>query len=256
MMDSRRASGVSPSPVGEQSSVGQLASRAPTGISTLDRIIEGGLCPGDTIIVAGQPGTGKTTLGLQFLYHGATKYGENGVYASVIEGSDKLKRNAGRFGWDFDRLESEGKVSIVSLQQTMKAGVSTTLETVLEALHTIDAKRLVFDSLSALMSSFENRAEARSFLHIMLKFLESARCTTLMISEVPWGRKQLGTSFEEFLGDGLIILDSSFDNSRIRRRIYIPKMRGTEHRLEGYDYYITREGFTLAPTPIPPDKLR
>ncbi len=230
--------------------------RVQTGIPSLDKLIEGGLVRGDTSIVAGQPGTGKTTLGLQFLVYGAVKCGENGVYASVIESGEKLKRNALRFGWDLDVLEKEGKVQLVSLQSTMKAGVSTALETVLEALHTINAKRLVFDSLSALMTAFESTAEARSFLHIMLKFLEAANCTTLMISEVPWGRQQLGTNFEEFLGDGLIVLESSFDNSRVRRRIYIPKMRGTENRLEGYDYYITRDGFALAPTPIPPDRIR
>ncbi len=230
--------------------------RVQTGIPSLDKLIEGGLVPGDTTIVAGQPGTGKTTLGLQFLVHGAVKCGENGVYASVIESGEKLKRNARRFGWDLDVLEKEGRLQLVSLQSTMKAGVSTALETVLEALHTVKARRLVFDSLSALMTAFESTAEARSFLHIMLKFLEAANCTTLMISEVPWGKQQLGTNFEEFLGDGLIVLESSFDNSRVRRRIYIPKMRGTENRLEGYDYYITREGFALAPTPIPPDKIR
>lgn len=230
--------------------------RAQTGIPSLDKIIEGGLCRGDTIIVAGQPGTGKTTLGLQFLYHGATRCDENGVYASVIESGEKLKRNAKRFGWDLERLERERKLQIVSLQSTMKAGVSTALETVLESLHEINARRLVFDSLSALMTAFESQAEARSFLHIMVKFLEGANCTTLMVSEVPWGKRQLGTSFEEFLGDGLIVLDATFDNSRVRRRVYVPKMRGTEHRLEGYDYYITREGFSLAPTPIPPDKIR
>jgi len=230
--------------------------RVQTGIPSLDKLIEGGLVPGDTTIVAGQPGTGKTTLGLQFLVHGAVKCGENGVYASVIESGEKLKRNARRFGWDLDVLEKEGRLQLVSLQSTMKAGVSTALETVLEALHTVKARRLVFDSLSALMTAFESTAEARSFLHIMLKFLEAANCTTLMISEVPWGKQQLGTNFEEFLGDGLIVLESSFDNSRVRRRIYIPKMRGTENRLEGYDYYITREGFALAPTPIPPDNIR
>lgn len=238
------------------STLQQGEDRAQTGVPSLDKLIEGGLVKGDTTIVAGQPGTGKTTLGLQFLVHGAAKCGENGVYASVIESGEKLKRNARRFGWDLDLLEKEGKLQLVSLQSTMKAGVSTALETVLEALHTVNAKRLVFDSLSALMTAFESTAEARSFLHIMLKFLEAANCTTLMISEVPWGKQQLGTNFEEFLGDGLIVLESSFDNSRIRRRIYIPKMRGTENRLEGYDYYITREGFALAPTPIPPDKIR
>ena len=227
-------------------SIQEADDRVPTGISSLDKIIEGGLRRGDCVIVAGQPGTGKTTLGLQFLYHGATRCGENGVYASVIESGEKLKRNGLRFGWDFSRLEAENKLRLVSLQSTMKAGVSTALETVLEALHSMNAKRLVFES----------NAEARSFLHIMVKFLEAANCTTLMISEVPWGKQQLGTNFEEFLGDGLVILDASFDNSRVRRRVYIPKMRGTEHRLEGYDYYITRDGFSLAPTPIPPDKIR
>ena len=239
-----------------QQTVQPAGDRAAIGIPSLDKIIEGGLAKGDTIIIAGQPGTGKTTLGLQFLVHGATKCGENGVYASVIESGEKLKRNARRFGWDLDRLEKENRIQLVSLQSTMKAGVSTALETVLEALHSVNAKRLVFDSLSALMTAFESTAEARSFLHIMLKFLEAAGCTTMMISEVPWGKQQLSTNFEEFLGDGLIVLDASFDNSRVRRRIYIPKMRGTEHRLEGYDYYITREGFQLAPTPIPPDKIR
>jgi circadian clock protein KaiC len=234
----------------------QDVERVATGITNLDKIIEGGLCRGDTIILAGQPGTGKTTLGLQFLYYGATKVGENGVYASVIESGDKLKRNARRYGWDLNRLEKEGKLQLVSLQSTMKAGVSTALETVLESLHSINAKRLVFDSLSALMTAFESTAEARSFLHIMVKFLEGASCTTMMISEVPWGKRQLNTNFEEFLGDGLIVLDASFDDSRVRRRLYIPKMRGTDHRLEGYDYYLTREGFALAPTPIPPDKIR
>ena len=246
-METRRAS---------YSTLQQADDRASTGIPSLDKLIEGGLVKGDTTIVAGQPGTGKTTLGLQFLIFGATKCGENGVYASVIESGEKLKRNARRFGWDLDTLEKEGKLQLVSLQSTMKAGVSTALETVLEALHTVHAKRLVFDSLSALMTAFESTAEARSFLHIMLKFLEAANCTTLMISEVPWGRQQLSTNFEEFLGDGLIVLESSFDNSRVRRRIYIPKMRGTENRLEGYDYYITREGFAVSPTPIPPDKIR
>ncbi len=92
-------------------SVQESDDRVPTGIPSLDKIIEGGLRRGDCIIVAGQPGTGKTTLGLQFLYHGATRCGENGVYASVIESSEKLKRNGLRFGWDLNRLENEGNPS-------------------------------------------------------------------------------------------------------------------------------------------------
>src|SRR2546422_6788268 len=109
--------------------VQQNDERAQTGIASLDKIIEGGLARGDTIIVAGQPGTGKTTLGLQFLYHGAVRCGDNGVYASVIESGEKLKRNSRRFGWDLDRLGKEGRLQIVSLQCTMNARVSTSLQT-------------------------------------------------------------------------------------------------------------------------------
>src|SRR2546427_11440246 len=81
--------------------------RVPTGVPSLDKIIEGGLRRGDCVIVAGQPGTGRTTLGLQFLYHGATRCGENGVYASVIEIGDKLKRNGLILGWGLNRRENE-----------------------------------------------------------------------------------------------------------------------------------------------------
>src|SRR5256712_10481489 len=89
--------------------------RVPAGVPSLDKIIEGGLRRGDCIIVAGQPGTGKTALGLQFLSHGATRCGENGVYASVIESGEKLNRNGLRFGWDLNRLESVNKPRLVSL---------------------------------------------------------------------------------------------------------------------------------------------
>src|SRR5207245_9291894 len=97
MLDSRRANitGQIDKPVNTPTS-----NRVPTGIVSLDRIIEGGLCRGDTIIVAGQPGTGKTTLGLQFLYHGATKCGDDGVYAAVVERRDRVRCNCARVGSD------------------------------------------------------------------------------------------------------------------------------------------------------------
>src|SRR2546429_9809356 len=88
-------------------SIQESDDRVPTGVPSLDKIIEGGLRRGDCIIVAGQPGTGKTTLGLQFLYHGATRCGENGVYASVIESGEKIKRNDRRFEWEFNRFQKE-----------------------------------------------------------------------------------------------------------------------------------------------------
>ena len=82
-----------------------------SGIPSLDKILGGGLQSGDTILLAGQPGAGKTTLGLQFLYDGATRYDEPGIYVTFVESVSKLKRNALPFGWDLDALERSGKLS-------------------------------------------------------------------------------------------------------------------------------------------------
>jgi circadian clock protein KaiC len=84
--------------------------RVPTGIPSLDKIIDGGFNEGDTILVAGQPGAGKSTLGVQFIYNGAVKYNQTGVYVTFVESANKLKRNMLRFNWDLAKLEKKRKV--------------------------------------------------------------------------------------------------------------------------------------------------
>ena len=88
--------------------------RVPSGIDGLDAIIEGGFPRGSMILVAGNPGTGKTIFSAQFIYRGAVDYGEKGVYVSFAEGKKSFIDYMRRFGMDFERLEKEGKVRTVS----------------------------------------------------------------------------------------------------------------------------------------------
>jgi len=221
-----------------------------SGIPSLDKIIEGGLNEGDVILVAGQPGAGKSTLGVQFTYNGATQWNQAGVYATFVESASKLKRNMLRFNWDLDKLEKERKACFLDLVQTIgEKGVEVNLEAIMSAIKDLNAKRLVIDSLSAMMTYIQTKAEARSFVALMNRFLEDAKCTTLCTLEVPWGSSDIGMGFEEFMADGLIVLESSLEQFKVRRRLYIPKMRGVDHALDCYDFYITPEGISVSPIP-------
>lgn len=238
--------------MGPLSSKGALprSTVVPSGISSLDKVIEGGFNEGDTILVAGQPGSGKTTLGVQFLYNGATQHSQAGICATFVESATKLKRDMLRFNWDLGKLEQDRKISVLDLIQTIsEKGVEANLELIMAAIKDLDAKRLVIDSLSAMMTYIKTRDEARSFMAVMNRFIENAKCTTLYTLEVPWGTSQAGMGFEEFLADGFVVLESSLEDFKVRRRLYIPKMRGVNHGLDCHDFYITPEGITVSPIP-------
>ena len=221
-----------------------------TGISSLDKILGGGFNRGDTILVAGQPGAGKTTLGFQFLYNGATKYGENGVYVSFVESANKLKRDALRFGWDFEKLIKEKKVRFLDLIQAMgEKGVEANFSVMMSEIASVGAKRVVIDSLSAMTTYIETKADARTFIGVLNRFLEKAGCTSILLVEMPWGKSDIGSGFEEFLADGLIVLESTIDRFRVRRMLFVPKMRGADHDLSCYDFFISTDGIAVSPIP-------
>ena len=221
-----------------------------TGISSLDKILGGGFNRGDTILVAGQPGAGKTTLGFQFLYNGATKYGENGVYVSFVESANKLKRDALRFGWDFEKLIKEKKVRFLDLIQAMgEKGVEANFSVMMSEIASVGAKRVVIDSLSAMTTYIETKADARTFIGVLNRFLEKAGCTSILLVEMPWGKSDIGSGFEEFLADGLIVLQSTVDRFRVRRMLFVPKMRGCDHDLSCYDFFISTDGIAVSPIP-------
>ena len=221
-----------------------------TGISSLDKILGGGFNRGDTILVAGQPGAGKTTLGFQFLYSGVTKYEENGVYVTFVESVNKLKRDALRLGWDFEKLIREKKLRFLDLiQATGEKGVDANFAVMMAEIELTGAKRVVIDSLSAMTTFIETKADARTFVGMLNRFLEKAGCTSILLVEVPWGKSDIGSGFEEFLADGLVVLESAIDGFRVRRMLFVPKMRGCDHDLSCYDFFISTDGIDVSPIP-------
>ncbi|HID17673.1 TPA: ATPase, partial [Candidatus Bathyarchaeota archaeon] len=127
-----------------------LAFRVKTGVDGLDEVIEGGFLEGSLILLAGEPGVGKTVFSIQFLVKGV-ELGEPGVYAGFAEAKDALLENFSRhLGVDLAGL-SKDKLKILDYTAMRNSeGASAILEAILDEVKALKAERLVIDSFSAL----------------------------------------------------------------------------------------------------------
>lgn len=227
-----------------------MKDRVPFGIAELDNLIEGGLPRGCLIIIAGSPGAGKTILSAQFLYNGATLYNEKGIYACLSESRENFKNNMLGLGWDFNKLEEKGMVKVIELPTVVKLKVEDMINLIVEEVKRFKANRLVVDSLSALNLALGSRAEVRTVINLLVRLLKNIGCTTLMITEIPWGTTGIGMGIEEFIADGIILMESIVLGNRLERRLMILKMRSTSHDTRYYKLNIAKgSGIMLSTYP-------
>ena len=222
-----------------------MVERVKSGIDGMDRLVEGGFLKGDVILLAGNTGSGKTILSAQFIHEGAAKYGENGVYATFEENAETLKRNLLRFGFDLEKLESEGLIKVLDLEAIKGAGLSANIEFILNALREISAQRLVIDSLTAFLSACQEKFEYRTLMHLFYKILKKLGCTTVMTCSVPTGLETLGLGIEEFIADSVITLESMIHDGELKTRFLIRKMRGTNHSKKYHEVIIGGKGLEI-----------
>ena len=190
-----------------------MLERISTGITGLDSLIEGGIPKGFTVLIAGNPGTGKTVLTSQFLYDGLTK-NENGIYVSFSEADYSFYNNTTRLGMNFKEFQEQNKFSFLDFSAVTQQGIQDALEEVLATIIETNAKRIVIDSFTAIIQSFLNLNEARIALHVVLgKMLRAQGVTTMVIGEVPSGTSHIGSGFEEFVADGIIKLEPGMSNA-------------------------------------------
>jgi len=198
-----------------------------TAIEGLDKIITG-FPRGGLITVSGNPGTGKTALAGAFIYNGAVKFNEPGVYASFLEDEERFFDFMSGFGLDFRSLRDKGLFKYLAIPTLFEPGMSISIADILEAVESIGAKRLVIDSFTALSQMFKSPSEARVFLHSLLsKIARQMDCTTILIKEVQ-SEQAYEYGFEEFISDGVILLRREMIEDRLLREVRILKMRGSQ----------------------------
>lgn len=234
---------------GEQNS----SDRAATGIPGLDTVLGGGFPRGRMYLVEGDPGTGKTTLALQFLLEGARR-GEAGVYVALSETEEELRAVAASHGWSLDGLtivdlqsstDSLQAESQYTLFHPAEIELSDTTKAVLEEVERVQPKRVAFDSLS------EMRLLARDSLRyrrqvLALKSYFTTRDATVMLLDyesTPTGDRQLHS-----LTHGVIVLEQlAPEYGGERRRIRVQKLRGVKFRNGYHDMSIETGGLVVFP---------
>ncbi len=217
--------------------------RVLTGIPEFDRLVGGGFPKGSIILLAGDPGAGKTIFSATFLYKGATEFNEPGVYVCFAEDRETFLNNMSKLGMDFKRLMWERKIDVLDLSIGTEFEVQTILNKILNSLNSLKAKRLVIDSITAILVSLKSEVERRYLARLLYKIIKRVNCTAILIADKPWRQNIIGSEILEFVSDGIIIMETYYDASNfLRRRIQILKMRGTGHSLEAHEYVITSSG--------------
>jgi len=220
-----------------------------TGIDGLDILTDGGLPVGRTYLIAGESGTGKTIMSLQYVYRGA-EYGDSSVYITIDESPKHIIEDAYSLGWDLEKLMDENKLLMVEFTplfaDTMKIDAEKVLDEMKGLISQIDAKRLVIDPIAPLvlrgtevMDQMVAQMIVRNYIRRLITGLDDLNVTTLATSEIPTGTNMLSRyGVEEFLASGVIVLRLRRINGNFVRELYIRKMRGVNHSLNICNFVI------------------
>jgi circadian clock protein KaiC len=217
------------------------------GIPEMDRMLGGGILEGDSLLVAGPSGTGKSALATQFIAEGLRR-GEPGIMAIFEERPQDYTQRAGNFGLNLKKAEQKGKLEILYLRP-LDLSVDETMQEILDAIKRNNAKRLVIDSLvgfeMALAPSF--RAEFRESLYRMIGALTGAGITILSTVEVEDTFTELAFSHYaiSFLTDDIIRFRYVEIEGQLRKVMVVVKMRGGNHSKDIREYIITNKGVVV-----------
>ena len=224
--------------------------RLSIGIPELDQMMGGGIPLGDSLLVAGSSGTGKSAFGTTFIAEGL-RQGEPGIMAVFEERAEDVKRRAPNLGQDLQKAELDGTLKILYLRP-LDLSVDESLQAILDSIQEINAKRLVIDSLvgfeMALAPGF--RTDFRESLYRMMASVTGAGVTVLSTVELAEDFTEFRFSpyMVSFLADDIIRLRYVDIDGVLRRILTVIKMRDSQHSKDIREYEITKKGVVLTET--------
>ncbi len=206
-----------------------------THVEGLDKALGGGIPQGSTVLIAGTPGTMKTSLILWMMHENARQHGTKGLYISLEQDAESLRRGAARMG--MEELH-ESNIYLLDMGQLRKGlhrsegskdWVHILLEIVKEAVEATGYGVLCLDSLEALYALGEMKAPRREMFHF-LGALKELGLTTFIIAETPFGASRLTQWGEDFLCDGILHLRQvEVGDTEVQLRVRTIKMRWMDH---------------------------
>ena len=227
--------------------------RMPTGIAGLDDILGGGLIPQRLYLIEGSPGTGKTTLALQFLLEGVRR-GEPGLFVTLSESKAELRASAESHGWSLDELhifeltDIEGVVgpdANYTVFHPAEVELTSLTKAVLAEVERVGPVRVVFDSLSELRLIAQDPLRYRRQILEIKQFFVGRGCTVLLTDEDITGE---GDRQLQSLAHGVVMLEHlAPEYGGERRRLRVLKVRGMTYRGGYHDFRLVRGGLAIYP---------
>jgi len=224
-----------------------MLQRSPFGIDALDNMIDGGLVKGSSNIIEGAPGTGKTTLGVQYIINGIIKYKEPGLILTFEEFPAQYYHDALNFDWDLKKYEETGMLKIIfttpdsAVEELEEIGGK--LETTIDEM---GIKRCLIDSLTHFEYEAENEHDLREREFDFITSLKREGLTSLLLRE---NNNLLGQtnsiSQAPFISDSYFIMRYVEIESSISKALLVLKMRGSRHDKDIRQFSIDHTGIVI-----------
>jgi KaiC domain protein len=226
----------------------KLNSRITSGIIGLDEMIGGGFPAGHIVVAVGDPGTGKTTLALQYIAEGLYN-GEPGIYISIEEEKESIISTANSYDWDLEKHIRERKLALLKLDLSDIKTTARRMKSELpEIIKTLGARRLVIDSITLFSMTYDDPIERRLRLLGLINVIKKAGVTALFTAEVdPGTHLHSRDGIVEYAADGILSLQQSDSLKNAKLIMRVLKMRRTAHDRLYRPYEITGNGIVVDP---------
>jgi circadian clock protein KaiC len=232
--------------------------RISTGIAGLDRILEGGFPKGRSVLITGEPGTGKTIMALQFLAEGLA-HGEKCIYVAADEGPLDIIEQAVSIGWDFEKFVEQKQLAILNagtylspipgVGKERNIDIHKAVNDLAGFVNRLGAKRMVLDPAGPFLLIRDTATRIQDQTRLLIKLLRSSTETTNILTSyaVPRTGERFMHGIEEYLVAGAIILEMVYGQTGFTRSLIVEKMRCTEIKPAQIEFDIVKgQGLMLS----------
>lgn len=222
-----------------------MEGRLPTGVPGLDEMIGGGWIIPSSVLVAGAPGTGKTTFAIQSLFEGARKGETTAYFTGISEPGWVVQQFLRDFSFYDQALVDDGKIAFIDIGAAVRRSAQEALDQIQKEIEKLNPTRVAIDPVTVFKTSINSDKLYREMLHDLTSFMKAFNSVVILTAEFDYDDKHSGV--EGFMVDGVIVLSQPREGHVRRKYLEVVKMRGTKHLTGEQIADLNKNGFIVQP---------